>query len=167
MHGAIPNGLRNSPLITERLWATFASAAVRKVQLGCDLTDQELADNIGCSAQTVANARNMKTSGQRMGQLEGRTFVNLLSIDAMAIEGLLNHFGRRSVPIEAKCDTDALVSTAGAVHRLAAVQSQSSAGGKEILDDECLEIEADIDEAIESLSALKSRCIAIRTARAA
>ena len=153
--------LGNSPLLTERLFATLASSAVRKVQLSHDLTDQDTADNIGCSAATVGNARNMS------GQLAGRTLFNLLRIDPMALEGMLHHFGRRSVPIEAKCDTDALVSTAGAVHKLAAVQCATSPGGKAITDSECLGIEADIDAALEALSALKSRCLDIRRERAA
>lgn len=155
------NGLGNSPLLTERLWSTLCSSAIRKVQLGHDLTDQDTADHIGCCAQTVGNARN------QAGQIAGRTLFNLLRIDPLAIEGLLAHFGRRSVPIEAKCDTDALVSTAGVVHHLAAVQSGKSAGGKAITDGECLEIEPDLDAALESLNALKVRCERIRAGRAA
>ncbi len=153
--------LGNSPVLTERLWATLASTAVRKVQLGRDMTDQDVADNIGCCAATVGNARN------QAGQLAGRTFANLMRIDPLAFDGVLHHFGRRSVPIEAKCDTDALLTTAGAVHKLAAVQCHNSPGGKAITDTECLEIEGDISAALESLSALKSRCEQIRAKRAA
>ncbi len=125
------------------------------------MTDQDLADNIGCCGATVGNARNQN------GQLAGRTLFNLLRVDPLALEGFLHHFGRRSVPIEAKCDTDELVSTAGAVHKLAAVKCPSSPGGAAITDGECLEIEPSIDEAIEALSALKVRCEAIRRGRMA
>lgn len=161
MHGNVSTGLGNSPLLTERLWASFASEAVRSVQLSLDMTDQDLADNIGCCAQTVANARNMS------GQVAGRTLVNLLRVSPMALEGVLHHFGRRSVPIEARCDTDALISTSGAVHRLAVAQSPESTGGAKLTDCECLEIEPDINAAIEALSAIQQRCHAIRKGRAA
>ena len=153
--------LGKSPILTERLWATFASSAFRRVQLKHDLTDQELAENIGCCAGTVENARNQKGKGQ----LSGRTFVNLLRLDPLAFEGVLNHFGRRSVPITAKCDTDELVSTAGAVHRLASVKCPNSPGGSTITDNEALSIEGDLDAAIEALSSLKSRCERIRADR--
>ena len=156
-----PNVLGGSPLLSERLWQSLASSAVRKVQLSHDLTDQDTADHIGCCAATVGNARNMS------GQLAGRTLFNLLRVDPMALEGFLQHFGRRSVPVEAKCDTDALVSTSGAVHKLAAVQAATSPGGKAITDGECLDIEPDLDAAIEALCSLKVRCETIRRARAA
>ena len=153
--------LGKTAILTERLFATLASSAVRKVQLSHDLTDQDTADHIGCCAATVGNARNMT------GQLAGRSVFNLLAVDPFALEGFLHHFGRRSVPIEARCDTDELVSTAGAVHKLAAVKCPSSPGGAKITDGECLEIEPDIDAALEALSALKSRCLDIRRERSA
>ena len=153
--------LGKSANITERLYATLASSAVRKVQLSQDLTDQDTADQIGCCAATVGNARNMT------GQLAGRTLFNLLNVDPLALEGFLNFYGRRSVPIEAKCDTDALVSTSAAVHRLAEAQARKSPGGKAITDHECLELEPALDDALESLNALKVRCETIRRERAA
>lgn len=161
MHDNVRNGLSKSPILTERLWQAFASAAVRKVQSSADLTDQELAESIGCSAATVGNARNMK------GELLGRTFSNLLRVDPFALEAVLNHFGRRSVPIEAKCDTDALVSTSAAVASIARAQAKHSPGKREITDSECLDIEDELDDAIEALSALKQRAIQIRAERAA
>src|SRR3546814_2489220 len=87
-----------------------------------------MADAIGCVAATIGNARN------RNGKLSAHTLFNLLSVDPLALESLLAHFDRRSVPITAKCDTDALPSTAGAVHKLAVVTSEASPGGKQITD---------------------------------
>lgn len=153
--------LRRGGVMTENLYRALVSNAVRRVQLHGDFTDQALAEELFVSAETIANARNQN------GKLQGPTLFNLLTLDPLAIEGLLQHFGRRSVPIEAKCDTDELVSTAGAVHKLAAVKSPDSPGGAKITDHECLEIEPDIDAALESLSALKARCNNIRAARAA
>lgn len=147
--------------MTENLYRTLVSNAVRRVQLHENLTDQALADELFVSAETIANARNAN------GKLQGPTLFNLLTIEPLALEGLLQHFGRRSVPIEAKCDTDALVSASAAVHSIARATSQNSPGKHVITDHECLEIESDIDAAIEALSALKVRCENIRKARAA
>src|SRR3546814_436145 len=155
------NRLGASALLTQSLLESLTSDAVRRVQLTAAATDQDLADAIGCSAATIGNARN------RNGKLSAHTLFNLLSVDPLALESLLAHFDRRSVPITAKCDTDALPSTAGAVHKLAVVTSEASPGGKQITDSEALECEPSIDAAMEALSALKSRCLAIRKERAA
>lgn len=155
MHGPSSNGFRNSQLITERLWATFASAAINKITAATGMTGPELAENIGCCAQTVLNARDMKANGQRIGQLEGRTFINLMRVDPMAIESLLQHFGRRSVPIEAKCTTDdPLPDVAKAVHSLAVAQSPKSPAGQEINRRELLNMLPDLEAAQEAISHL-------------
>lgn len=125
------------------------------------LTDTDLADMLGCSAGTIKNARNGD------GQMQPHTLFSLLEVKATALDGLLHHFDRRSVPIAAKCDTDALPSTAAAVHKLAVVTADTSPGGKAITDNEALDIERDIDAAIESLSNIKARCNDIRARRAA
>lgn len=161
MHGNRNTVVGKSPILTERLWQNFASAAVRKVQSSHDLTDQELADNIGCSAATIGNARNMK------GELHGRIFANLMRVDPFALDAVLHHYGRRSVPIEARCNTDELVSTSAAVASIALVKSPDSHGGVNVTDVECLEIEHSVDAALEALSALKQRAVSIRAARAA
>lgn len=151
-----PNVCGKSTILTESLLKTLVSSAVRRVQLRHDLTDQDLGDLISCSPDTIGHARNMEV------KMQAHTLFNLLLVDEMALEGLLHHFGRRSVPIEAKCDTDALVTTSSAVAKLAAVNP----GGK-MTDHECLEIEPAIDAALESLSGIKSRCHTIRQGRAA
>lgn len=161
MATSVHNRLGNSRLLTQTMYAQLASDAIRRVQLHHSATDQDLADAIGCSAATIGNARN------RNAKLSADTLLNLLTVDPLALEGLLHHFGRRSVVIEAKCDTDALPSAAGAVHKLALVTAEASPGGKGITDNEALECEPEIDAAIEALASLKARCIAIRKARAA
>lgn len=135
--------------------------AVRNVQAEHGLTDQDLADAIGCAKGTVKNARNGE------GQMQPYTLFSLLEISPTALDGLLHHFDRRSVSLGAKCDTDALPSTAGAVHKLAVVTAADSPGGKTITDSEVLEIEGDINAAIESLCALQARCHEIKARRAA
>lgn len=158
---SVKNRLGNSPLLTQSFYEGLASDAIRAVQMRHDATDQDLADTIGCSAATIGNARN------RNGKLSAHTLFNLLAVDPLALEGILHHFDRRSVPVVAKCDTDALPSTAGAVHKLAVVTADASPGGKAITDNEALECEPEIDAAMEALAGLKARCIAIRARRAA
>jgi hypothetical protein len=154
--------LRGNGNLTESFAKRLIADAVRRVALRHDLTDRDLADLIACSPETIGNARNQDN------KLQAHTLFNLLSVDPLALEGLLHHFGRRSVQIEAKCDgDDELVTTAGAVHKLAAVKAANSPGGAKVTDYECLEIEPEIDAALESLSALKSRCERIRIGRAA
>ena len=49
----------------------------------------------------------------------------------------------------------------------ARAQAKHSPGKREITDSECLDIENELDDALEALSALKQRAIQIRAARAA
>src|SRR3546814_5658012 len=43
---------------------------------------------------------------------------NLLALDGRALDPILTHYGRRSVPVDATCATDALPAMTGAVHKL-------------------------------------------------
>ena len=147
-------------LLTESLLKTLVSSAVCKVQMAHGLSDKDLGELVSCDPGTIANARN------RDNKLQPQTLFNLIAVDPLAIEGLLHHFGRRSVPIEAKCNTDPLVSMAGAVHKIAEAQSEDSPGGKAITDGECLSLEPFIDAAMASMEALKSRALDIRRERA-
>lgn len=142
--------------LTQSLAKTLISQAVTGTQHRLAYTDQDMADILGCSAGTVQNARNQS------GQMQVHTLFELLSVNEMALDGFLNFYNRRSVPIAAKCDTDAMMTTTGAVHSLAVVQSPQSEGGAQVTDRECLQIEPEIDAAIEALSALKQRCHTIR-----
>lgn len=162
MLDARKNVLPRGVLMTESLLKSLISAAVSSLQIKHDLNDKQLADALFVDPGTIANARN------RDNKLQAQTLFNMLSIEPLALEGLLQHYNRRSVPITAKCEgDDELVPTTRAVASLAAVKSPDSQGGTRITDAECIGLEADIDAAIEALSALKVRCIEIRTARAA
>lgn len=116
---------------------------------------------IGCNEKTVRDARDKKST------LRVDLSWNALLADAHALDAIAAHFRKRLVPIDAKCDSDALSDTAGAVHVLAVAKSPTSPGGINIVDQECLAMEAEVDAAIASLQAIKNRCIAIRTERAA
>ena len=156
MQGSAPNVLRRNGLLSKKRYRELVSETVRKIQLENSFTDEELADLIGASEGTVANARNQNNS------LSGELLFNLLDVDALALDGHLAHFSRRSVPQHAQCDTDVIVPTSAAVHKLAVANAD-----QKIDDDECLDCEPEIDAAIEALCGLKSRCHAIRKARAA
>ena len=151
-----PNVLRRRGLLTKNLYRQLVSQAVRKVQLERGLTDEDLADLIGASDGTIANARNQHNS------LSGELLLNLLDVCPTALEGHLHHFDRRSVPITAKCDTDALIPTSAAVHKLAVAKADGITDENEYLD-----CEPEIDAAIEALANIKARCIEIRMRRSA
>lgn len=157
----VNNVLRKTGLLTETFYRNRVADIIRSLQVQHSLSDQDLADLVSCSAATIANARNGN------GKLQGHTLFNLMAVADTALDGLLHHFDRRSVPIAAKCDTDALPSTANAVHKLAVVTCADSPGGKLITDNEALEIEPSIDAAIESLNSIKARCHDIRARRVA
>ncbi len=155
MAASAPNVLRRSGLLSKNLYRQLTANAVRKVQLEQGLTDEELADKIGASDGTIANARNQNNS------LSGELLLNLLDVCPNALEGHLHHFIRRSVPIEAKCDTDAIIPTSAAVHKLAIATSD----GDGLTDRECLALEPDLQAAHDALAGLLTRCNAIRAER--
>jgi len=61
----------------------------------------KVALTIGCKTdKTVRNARDERST------LGLDNAANLLLMDPTALDGILGHFGRRSVPVEATCNTD-------------------------------------------------------------
>lgn len=116
---------------------------------------------LGCCAKTVSRARDEETT------LSADTLIALIWNSPAFKNAVLAKIGERAIPIKVKCDTDALATTSGAVHKLAVVTSEASPGGKAILDSECLEIEPDVDAAIATLTNIKQRCHQIREGRAA
>lgn len=161
MHGNVKNVLPRQSLMTERLLKQLVSSAVRKVQLAHELGDKDLAELISCDPGTISNAREMES------KLQAHTLFNLLAVDHFALEGLLHHFGRRSVPIEATCNSDELVSTSAVVASIAKARTPNSDGKTNITDRELLSMESELDDAIESLSLLKMRAVEIRRDRVA
>ncbi len=143
--------LKNQPL-TESFFKARVTDIICGIQRTHELNDRQLAERAYCSTETITNARNGDN------KLSGHTLFNLLLISGTALEGLLHYFDRRSVPMTAKCDTDALPSTAAAMHKLAVASSHNGP----ITDRECLEMEAALDAAIDGLCGIKSRCLQIR-----
>jgi transcriptional regulator with XRE-family HTH domain len=142
--------------MTESLAKNIISQAVTTVRSRKNLKPVDLADEIGCEKSTIENAE----SGAHM--MRANNLFNLLTVDPFALEGLLHHYGRRSVPIEAKCDVDALIPTTAAVHKLALAQADGS-----MSDRECLDMEPEIEAAIDALASVKARCEDIRARRVA
>jgi len=105
----------------------------------------------GIDEKTVRNARDERS------MLCLDTAANLLSLDPHALDGFLAHFGRRSVPADAVCDTDALPAMTGAVHKLVVAAASSSDGGAALTRIELLEAKPDIRAAFDALGALLGR----------
>lgn len=124
-----------------------------------------LARDLGVNEKTVRRARDEEST------VSANTVIALFWQDRAFREALLSHVGERPVILSAVCDTDALPTAAGAVHRLAVVTAESSPSGKSITDDEALECEPEIEAALASLKGLKDRIVRIkherRVARAA
>jgi hypothetical protein len=124
---------------------------IRSVQLDHGLTDEEMADAIGCSSGTIGNARNEKSdlNATTMARIGHRYGVERLDPYAAL-------YGARNVPIEA-ADDDALPSLTGAVHRLAVAQSPASPGGPQVLHDELLSMLPELRDAQKAINALICR----------
>lgn len=148
--------LPNSHPITESFLKARVSDIIGRIQREQELNDRQLAERVYCSAETITNARNGDN------KLSAHTLFNLLLVSPTALEGLLHHFDRRSVALSAQCDTDALPSTAAAMHKIAVASSHAGP----ITDRECLDMETALDAAIQALCGLKSRCLDIREERA-
>lgn len=110
----------------------------------------------GVDEKTIRRARDEQTT------LCMDTMANLLRLDPLAFDGFLSRVGRRSVPMHAVCDTDALPALTGAVHKLVVASSESSDGGKKITDREMLDAEHEIREAYDALDCLLTKISDLR-----
>jgi hypothetical protein len=147
--------LPNSAPITESFYRARIADIIARIQRENGMNDRELADMVFCSPETITNARNGEN------KLSGHTLFNLLLVSPTALEGLLHHFDRRSVPLGAKCDTDVMTSVTGALHHIAMAAQHNGPN-----DTDCLKMETALDAAIDGLCSLKSRCLTIREQRA-
>ncbi|SES08189.1 hypothetical protein [Sphingobium sp. YR768] len=111
--------------------------------------------------KTVRDARDEKAS------LSLHSAANLLLLDGAALDGFLARVGRRSVPVDATCSTDALPSMTGAVHKLVTATSPSSPGGSVLTHFELLDSEAELRQAFDAIGALLIRIDRIKSGVAA
>lgn len=135
------------------------SRIICDIQRDNGLTDIDLAEAIDVSVGTISNARNMRNdlNAVYLARLGKRFGPASLDPYHALYEG-------RGVPLEASCDTDALPSTAAAVHKLAVVMAPDSPGGIAITHGELLDILPDIKAALRALSVLEQRAEQIRSA---
>ena len=154
MNAPQTNFLPKSYPISETNLKDRTSDIIGRIQREQGLNDRQLAEMVFCKTDTITNARNRDT------KLSAHTLFNLLLVSPTALEGLLHHFDRRSVPLGAKCDTDVLTSVTGALHQLAVAAQHGGAN-----DTDCLKMETALDAAIEGLCSMKSRCLSIREQR--
>ncbi|MBM3333189.1 hypothetical protein FJY63_00855 [Candidatus Sumerlaeota bacterium] len=120
-----------------------------------------LAVELGVNEKTVRRARDEETT------VAATTLIALFRRDREFREAMLAAVGERSVPVNARCDSDALITTSAAVHSIAAARSPLSKGGVVETDCELLGMEVDVDAALRSLEAMKDRIVAIKARRAA
>jgi len=144
-------GLLPMALPTQKLLRQAVAKIIRRVQLEHALTDDDLADAIGCSVGTVRNARN------EQADLNAATIAKIgAKFGAETLDPYAALYGARNVPLDAK-EADALPSLTGAVHRLAVAQSPSSKGGAAVLHDELLDMLPELREAQKAINALICR----------
>lgn len=115
----------------------------------------------GADEKTVRDARDEKSS------LSLHYAANLLRLDGTAFDPFLACVGRRSVPIDAVCNTDALPAMTGAVHRLVVASSPTSPAGASLHPSELLDAEPQLREAFDAIGGLLNRIDAIRKGDAA
>lgn len=141
---------RSTP--TESSYAAAVSAMVRAVQSAHDLTDKELAERVGCDAQTIANARNRK------GKLNPVTLVRFdHEFGAGTIDPVMALASARSVSAETAAGVEALPPLAASVHSIAAAMSAVSPGGAAITHRELLEMMPVLVTAQAAITALIQR----------
>ncbi|HEX8414801.1 MAG TPA: hypothetical protein VF637_13075 [Sphingomicrobium sp.] len=107
---------------------------------------------IGCHEKTVRNARDEKST------LTIDCVANMLLMDDTALDGLLEYFGRRSVPLHAACDTDDR-QTESSVLQAALTLSLALADDNQISAEEIRASRPTIENAIAALQGLLGKLV--------
>jgi transcriptional regulator with XRE-family HTH domain len=151
--------LANCAPVTTSEYRNAVAEIIRAQQLLHDLTDLDFAEKIGCSINTIRNARNEESD---LGAIYLSRIERVFGTGS--IDPYLRLAGSRCAPIEADESADALPTTTAAIHKLALARSPASEGGERITHSELLGMEQDIDAAIKALTALKCRAEKARAA---
>src|SRR3546814_2942240 len=93
--------------------------------------------------------------------------IYLLALDGRGLDPSLNHDGRRSVPVDATCDPDALPAMTGAVHKLVSSIAPHSDEGVNLSRRELLDAKDDLRAAYDAIGALLTRIEAYERGEAA
>lgn len=147
------NVLARKPRPTKKSYRAAVKKIVLDLQSEHGLNDPELAERLGCSAPTIANAR------KEMTNLDGVTLANIeYEFGPSALDPFLELGGSRSVPTAATCDTDhnAALALLDALHVIIESQGHSSDGGAQTTPTEAAKIVGKLRAARRSLDALIS-----------
>jgi len=119
------NVLARIPRPTQKAYRAAVAKIIRDVQAEYGLNDPDLADRLGCSAPTIANARNERTD------LNGVTLANIeREFGPSALDPFLALGGSRAVPLMAEdAITNATLEISKALHLLIRTQCPDSPGG--------------------------------------
>ena len=131
------------------------------IKVCADLGPKRVGASIDCDEKTVRRARD------EMSTLGLATVGNLLTICPLAFEPFLARVGRRSVPADSVCNTDALPSLTGAVHKLVVATHPSSIEGVALSRCELLGAEDEIRGAFDALGGLLQRIDGLKRGEAA
>ena len=111
---------------TKKSYRAAVKQIVARLQAEHDLNDPELAERLGCSAPTIANARLERTN------LDGVTMANIeYEFGPAALDPFLELGGSRAVPLSETDEGDAraTLALASALTALIEAQSPESPGG--------------------------------------
>lgn len=145
------NVLARKPRPTKKSYRAAVKKIVLDLQAAHSLNDPELAERLGCSAPTIANARKELTN------LDGVTLANIeYEFGPSALDPFLDLGGSRSVPTGSVCDTDhnAALALLEALHVIIETHDQNSDGGPETTAKEAAKIVGKLRAARRSLDAL-------------
>lgn len=145
---------------TQKSYRSAVADIIRKLKAEHRLSNTDLADRIGCSHQTIANAESEDTDIKA---------VTLLAMEhefgAGTIDEALVLAGSRAVPMvnaEDVIEICPLAPTLAFAHKLAEATAPNSPGGAEIVESEMLGMEREAEAASRALNGFVARIKRVR-----
>jgi transcriptional regulator with XRE-family HTH domain len=144
------NVLRRMARPTKKSYRAAIKQIVLDLQAQHGLNDPELAERLGCSAPTIANARKELTN------LDGVTLANIeFEFGPSALDPFLALGGSRSVPLQSNApDTQVCLALLDALHVIIETQHPDSDGGAETTPAEAAKIIWKLRKARQALDGL-------------
>lgn len=139
---------------TTKSYRSAVKKIVMDIQATHALSDPELAERLGCSKGTIANARNEATN------LDGVTLANIeYEFGPAALDPFLELGGSRAVPrnIDVDNSISATRELSQVLHLLISAQHPASEGGVEITPSELAAIAPQLRDARQALDVLIDR----------
>lgn len=116
MAETVKNVLPKMQLLSESFAMDLVAEKILEVKRTTGLTPAQMADRIMVSEKTIKNAIGCDN------KISFPTLFNMLTLCPTMLDPLLHHFDRRSVPMGARCDTDALDAVTALTHKLVTKQ---------------------------------------------